>query len=214
MKLAEIAGKYDAIFSLGDLCQTSIQLERNGLRPFSGVLDWMGSFNLPDVSRLLRCRFANFMDKSHLKCLYKASDKLFMVYETEYNIYSNHDFFVHQNSPEQLEAYPAVKAKYDRRIERFLRAVERCQRILFIRCGGTFEEVQELCEVLSGLVANEFRLLLVQSTSVSGLVENEWPLERVCAVQVPTFTNQFDEAYNPYWERLLEGVEYDDSILI
>ncbi|EHL78862.1 DUF1796 family putative cysteine peptidase [Bacillus smithii] len=46
MSLEDIKGTYDSVFSLGDLCLTSIQLKKNNLRPFSGVLDWMASPSL------------------------------------------------------------------------------------------------------------------------------------------------------------------------
>jgi hypothetical protein len=39
MKLVDVKGTYNAIFSLGDLCLTAIQLEKNNLRPFSGMLE-------------------------------------------------------------------------------------------------------------------------------------------------------------------------------
>lgn len=62
MKLQDIKGSYNAIYSLGDLCLASIQLKQNNLRTFAGVLDWAGSPILPDVTRLLQNRFAGLMD--------------------------------------------------------------------------------------------------------------------------------------------------------
>lgn len=49
------------------------------------------------------------------------------------------------------------------------------QRILFIRTKGTFEEVRELEKVLSGMVKNDFRILVVNHTNVNGMIEKNWP---------------------------------------
>ncbi|WP_081752173.1 DUF1796 family putative cysteine peptidase [Paenibacillus sp. 1-18] len=38
-------GDYDAVFSLGGHCLPSIQLDKNGMRPYAGPLDWMISGN-------------------------------------------------------------------------------------------------------------------------------------------------------------------------
>jgi Putative papain-like cysteine peptidase (DUF1796) len=40
MSLKDISGNYVAIFSLGGDCLEAIQLRKNNLRPFAGVLDW------------------------------------------------------------------------------------------------------------------------------------------------------------------------------
>jgi len=136
LKIAGIKGEYDGIFSLGELCYISILLEKNGIRPYSGVLDWMGSYGLSNVNRLLRNRFEGFMDRHQIECIGTAGEKLYLVKDKTYDILSNHDFFIAQNDPKLLEAYPSVKAKYDRRVARFLEKVDTSKRLLLSAAAG------------------------------------------------------------------------------
>jgi len=210
LEIAGLRGKYDGVFGLGLLCFTAIQLERNNLRSYSGVLDWMGSPILPDVSRLIRNRFEGFFDRDQLAYMGNASDKFYLIQDTQYNLYSNHDFAIDHNSPEGLETYPAVKAKFDRRIERMLDKVAKGKRLLFVRNGGTYEEFAELGEALAGLVANDFRLLAVQETEVTKVTPREWALERVCGIEIPKLESPFDPRYDDYWKEMLDGIEIID----
>lgn len=210
MKLNELKGTYDAIFTLGDLCLAAIQLEKNQLRPYAGVLDWMASYHLSDVNRLLTNRFARFMNYENLKIVGAASEKLLLVAETEYNVVSNHDFMTQYNTPSQLHAYPEIKAKYDRRIARFLERMEKSKHILFIRTEGTLEEARELEEVLSRLVRHDFKVLLIQhKLEVNGIVESDWPLKRVISVQLPDVDRW--NANDALWTQMLSGVMFKES---
>lgn len=206
MRIADIKGKYDDIFSLGELCFISIQLEKNGIRPYSGVLDWMGSPNLSSVSRMLRNRFEGFMDRQNMECVGTAGDKLYLVQDKLYDIYSNHDFFIAQNDPKKLESYPNVKAKYDRRIKRFLEKVDSSKRLLFVRSGGTYEEAGELRQVLDELVRNDYVLLFLNPGRADGIEENDWLLDRVCSVNVPHVDKLWNDS-DHLWKELFEGIE-------
>ncbi|MEF2967950.1 DUF1796 family putative cysteine peptidase [Paenibacillus sp. M1] len=204
MRLFDIQKPYHAIYSLGDLCTVSIQLERNGLRPYAGPLDWMASYSLPDVIRLLGNRFAGFMDYDHLVVEKQVSDKLYLVKETYYNVYSNHDFFTHNNTSQHLAAYPEVKAKYDRRVQRFLEKAQTSPSNLFIRTGGTFAELEALRGVLAQLVAHSFDILLVNHTSVQGIVEEACPVENCCSIQLPD--GEVLRGNDHLWEKVLSGI--------
>ncbi|MDI3410009.1 DUF1796 family putative cysteine peptidase [Bacillus sonorensis] len=82
-------------------------------------------------------------------------------------------------------------------------------RILFIRTNGTFEEAQELETVLSDLVQNEFSVLLINHTNVKGIVEQNWPLQRVCAIELPD--KEIWAANDSLWKQILSGVNYVPS---
>lgn len=210
MKLADIKGSYEAIFSLGDLCLISMQLEKNNLRPYAGPLDWMASYNLSDVNRLLANRFARFMDLANLEVEKQISDVLYLVVEKEYNFLSNHDFLTYKNTPDNLADYPAIKAKYDRRVQRFLHKCATARKILFIRTEGTQKQAAELEHVLSGLVAHDFNILLLNhTTAVQTVVENDCPLERVCSLQMPE-VGKWD-GNDPLWADILSGIVLEDS---
>ncbi|MFL0499089.1 DUF1796 family putative cysteine peptidase [Priestia megaterium] len=204
MGLENIKGNYDAIFSLGDLCLTAIQLRENNLRPFAGVLDWVASPSLGTVNRLLQNRFSNFLDPSNLKPIKYVSQWDLFVLDEVNNIGFNHDFKTDKNTLTHLGGYPEVKEKYDRRIQRFLEKMSTSQRILFVRTEATLNEVQELESTLSGMIKNDFRILVVNHSNVNDMIEKNWPLEKVCVVELPN--HDIWNANNNYWKKIFEGV--------
>jgi hypothetical protein len=126
------------------------------------------------------------------------------VQDQVYNIYFNHDFKTDKNTVDNLAAYPEVKEKYNRRIARFLEKVETCQRILFIRTEGTFEEIKELETILSGMVKNDFRLLVVNDTKVNVMIEQNWNLEKVTVLELPD--DEKWDSNDHYWATIFSGV--------
>ncbi|MFB5269741.1 DUF1796 family putative cysteine peptidase [Paenibacillus enshidis] len=212
MMLREIKGNYDAIFSLGDLCLTSIQLRQHNLRPYAGVLDWMGSPILSDVNRLLKYRFYDFMDGSHLRVIGYAGDANdnIAVSEDAYHVVSSHDFDIFRNTLNELNTYHEVKAKFDRRIQRFLHKCATSKRILFVRTEAELNDAAELQNVLSELVTNDFRVLVVNHTGYRGIVDEGWPLEKVCAVRFPYRDKWYGN--NHLWAQLLHGIHYSENL--
>ncbi|WP_438349686.1 DUF1796 family putative cysteine peptidase [Paenibacillus sp. FA6] len=206
MRLAELKGEYDSIFSLGDLCLASIQLKKNNLRLFSGVLDWVGSPQLSEVNRLLMNRFTGFMELDNLRVVGDAGEEMLLVSEDAYHIFSNHDFTKASNTYTNLSAYPEVKQKFDRRIQRFLEKMESCQRILFVRTEGSLQDVYDLQTVLTGLVKHDFRILLINHAPVGGIVELDWPLDKVCAVQFPNGEKWVGN--DEIWKTMLKGIHH------
>jgi hypothetical protein len=203
MELTQLKGNYDAIFSLGDLCLTSIQLKKHKLRPYSGVLDWVASPSLSTVNELLENRFIGFMDYDNLRVLGYA-DTFICVSDDGYNIVSNHDFSGDKNTLEYLGSYLEVMEKYERRIQRFLSEMNTAKRILFVRTEGTFEDAAALQDVLSGIVKHDFSVLLINHTSVHGMVEKNWPLEKVCSVEFPN-SNIWEDNHE-LWNEVLRGI--------
>lgn len=206
MKLAELKGEYDGIFSLGDLCLASLQLQKNNLRPYSGVLDWMGSLELSDVNRLLMNRFADFMELQNLRVVGEANEEMLLVSDDMYHILSNHDFTKSENTYTHLSTYPEVKEKFDRRIRRFLEKTDSCQRILFVRTEGNIQDAYDLQTVLTGLVRHDFQILLINHAPVGGIVELDLPLERVCALQLPDAEKW--NGNDHLWKTILDGIHH------
>jgi len=205
MNINDIKGNYDAIFSLGDLCLTSIQLKKHNLRPYSGVLDWVASQDLSKVTNLLENRFIGFMDYDNLRILGYA-DTFICVSDEGYHIVSNHDFGPDENTLEHLGSYHAVMEKYNRRITRFLEEMDKAKRILFVRTEGTFEDVAKLQNVLSKLVKHDFNILLINHTDADGIIEKNWPLEKVCAVEFPKI--DIWEGNHALWDEILDGITF------
>lgn len=103
-----------------------------------------------------------------------------------------------------LGTYAEVKAKYDRRIQRFLEKAATSQRMLFVRTEGTLEEAAALQNVLSGLVQHDFKVLVVNHAPVSTIIELDWPLEKVCGIQLPN--GEKWAGNNHLWQHMLQGI--------
>ncbi|MGI1814024.1 DUF1796 family putative cysteine peptidase [Priestia sp. TGN 0903] len=204
MKLEDLKGTYSAIFSLGDLCLTSLQLRDNNLRNFAGILDWVSSPDLKKVNMLLKNQFADFLNPDNLRIIQYVSDWDLLVWDEIYNIGFNHDFKTDKNTLSHLGGYGEVKEKYDRRIHRFLENLSTGQRILFIRTEANREEAAELESILSTMIESDFSILIINHTDVNDLVEKEWSLNKVCAIELPNRDKW--NANNHYWKRILDGV--------
>ncbi|MET3208405.1 UNVERIFIED_CONTAM: hypothetical protein ABIC26_001341 [Paenibacillus sp. PvR008] len=129
--LERLQGDYDAVFSLGGHCLPSIQLDKNGLRPYAGPLDWMISGNLSQISRLLDARFAGFMDYASLRVTgHDYGEYNFMVEDTSYEITAAHHFPVTLNTSKHLTSILHSK-------RRLIAALHVCWRNLRLRpvCG-------------------------------------------------------------------------------
>ncbi|MCQ6530981.1 DUF1796 family putative cysteine peptidase [Bacillus mycoides] len=187
MKLLDIQQNYDGIFSLGNQCLSAYQLREYKLRPYAGPIDWMISFSFQDVICLLQNQFKDFMKKENMVFKgYSSEIKGFLLLEDiKYNIVSVHDFLVTENTPENWTTYPEFKIKINRRIQQFLNKLETCNKILFVRIGGTYEEAQLLEEVLFKIVKNEFRILLLNRISEYKIIEYDWDLQYTCSIGVP-----------------------------
>lgn len=54
------------------------------------------------------------------------------------------------------------------------------------------------------MVKNDFRILVVNHTNVHDMTEKNWPLEKVCLVELPN--NDIWNANNNYWKKIFEGI--------
>nr|WP_246627958.1 DUF1796 family putative cysteine peptidase [Paenibacillus oenotherae] len=207
--MEQIKGKYDAIFSLGQNCLPAIQLERNGIRPYTGVIDWMDSVELEGINRLLQDRFQHFMKLENMEYAGQAGN-FQLIRDMLFGIIVVHDFPADRNTPDHWPSYPEFRIKIDRRIERFLQKVATCKKILFVRTGGHLEEAEVLQSVLKGLVKHDFRVLLVNHEPVQGVVERRWPLKKLCAVSIPDGPEIWN-GNDHHWRQLLSGIKLEDK---
>lgn len=204
--LERLKGNYDAVFSLGGHCLPSIQLDRRGLRPYAGALDWMISGNLSDVNRLLASRFAQFMEYSHIRITgYDYGEYNYLMEDARYGITAAHHFPVSVNTPQNLVSYPEFKTTLERRIARFLNMAAQASNMLLVRVGGTRSQVEELQAVLSGMVTQDFRILFVEYTGSDGVTELDWQLDKVVSVELPPV--DIWKGQDALWDDMLEGVQ-------
>ena len=117
--------KYDFIFSIGRACACSQSLRLAGLQLLSLPWDWLAIVLRPDGPDLdlrlniMESGFADWFQEEDLEFVsHHAENGKDQYRNKRYCIVYPHDF------PRDVplhESYPAVKAKYDRRIERFKR---------------------------------------------------------------------------------------------
>lgn len=204
MRLNEIKGAYNAIFSLGENCIPALKLRKYNLRVFAGPFDWVGSPNLSKVTNLLGTNFSNFLNEDNLIVPQYASDEDLLVVDKTHLISFNHDFKTDVNTLHQLSGLPQVQKKYENRINRFMEALKTSQRLLFIRTEATIKDTLELENVLSQLVRHQYCILIVNHKPVNEVVELDWKINNVCVIEIPN--DEIWEGNNFLWERIFQGI--------
>lgn len=206
MHLAEIKGVYDAVFSLGSNCYPAQRMERYGMRPYSGVLDWMRSNSVPGLCALLRNRFAHFMHPANIVVNgVEFNGHNYSVYDCIYGIQSVHDFLCAEGHEGITAKYPQFQEKLQRRIHRFLEKAEQCKRVFFFRLHATYDEATQLEQSLSSVVKHTYTLLVVNSRNADHVVDYKWPLAHTCGLEIPA---EWDAKSDELWNGVFKGISY------
>lgn len=123
--------RYDLAFSMGFSCGATFALREAGLQTSSYPLDWMGSPGLLPSARAIAGNFANWTEKGDFRLhdiRRGGLDKhIYLNVRTGFGFPHDFSSFVSFD-----EAYPEVRAKYDRRIARFLQAAGEAKRLLAV----------------------------------------------------------------------------------
>ncbi|WP_185766521.1 DUF1796 family putative cysteine peptidase [Niallia circulans] len=204
MKLNEIKGEYDAIYSLGENCLPAMKMRQFNLRPFAGPFDWVGIRYAHNVAKLIQTYFTGFLAEENLVPSGYASDSDLLVYDVENIISFNHDFKTDRNTIDSLMDLPSVQEKYQRRIARFIQNIQTNKRILFIRSEATIEEIIELQTVLKEVVKGEFTLLIVNHYPIDKLIEHECFIDNVCALCLPN--EDIWDGNNTLWQHIFTDI--------
>lgn len=225
MKLQDVKKDYELIVSLGSSCAPAINLKRYGLRKFSMPLDWMISYSLADVNRLLKNEFRNFMDFRNLHPLDETHFLLddgdpvyldhsrnnlspsYFIRDSLYNIISAHDFPIITGQGWSA-SYPAYRLKLEYRIGRFWNSLLSSDDSLFVRWFASAEQVLELHMILSKLLNNKkFTILILNPIpGLSATREAEWGIGNVCVLEVPGDMNDYAN-----WDYILQGISLNHS---
>ncbi|MGE6964101.1 DUF1796 family putative cysteine peptidase [Bacillus thuringiensis] len=204
MKLVDIQQNYNTIFSLGDRCLTANKLRQFKLRPYAGIIDWMLSPNLLSIDRLLKNRCENFMEKENMVC--DGYNQLIfghlLLRDLLYDVTSVHDFCITKNTLTNWNTYESFKIKVEKRIERFLNKLETCNKILFVRINGSYEEAKLLEQTLSQIVTHEFRLLIINEEPIDWITEYNWGLQYTCGIGISIDKRECDKL----WGTILKNV--------
>lgn len=205
MQLSDLKGGYDAAFSLGSNCYPAQRMERYGMRPYSGVVDWMFSNWTPGISLLLRNRFAKFMHRDHLVVESIIFRHNYCVLDRVYRVQSVHDFLYAERRRGIARRYPEFQETLQRRIGRFLDKAEHSKRIFFFRLNASYDEAAELEAVLSTMVKHPFSLLVVNPGNEYQIVDNNWMLPHTCGLELPV---KWDADSDALWNVVFHGIEY------
>lgn len=155
---------FQNVISLGFFCSISLDLEKMGLRSFSGPFDWVISDNFRDVINLIDNHFEHFIEEDLLE---QNIDNPYLYRNTANGIRFYHDFDGYIPLHKQFEK---VKEKYERRIKRFYEKV--CKPSLFIRyitdsvlCSDEIDYILNNYEEILGILKrfNEQNELIVIS---------------------------------------------------
>lgn len=105
---------FDYFISLGSACPLASSMSKYGLRSFSSPFDWLATPNLEWVIHYIETDFKDFLLQKNLE-RYDENPRHFRDKESGFR-------FVHEDEDFENNYY-ALKEKYDRRIDRFLKNV-------------------------------------------------------------------------------------------
>lgn len=125
---------FDFVASIGEDCACAMYLRRHGLRDCSSPMDWVFKASFGMRIDLICSNFAHFMEKDSFRRCDTTGARLADRRNDPYENVETGFWFVH-DFPLGVpldESFPAVKAKYDRRIGRFMRRAASSRNVLFV----------------------------------------------------------------------------------
>ena len=123
---------FDAVISLGCTCRCAKHLSSMSLRQFSSPFDWVMGSTFECRIDMLCTGFSKYLKYENLVPREDSPDSCEghrSVDDVKYGFAFLHDF---PNLRDVAETYPAVKAKYDRRIKRLLDVLHGDNRVCFV----------------------------------------------------------------------------------
>ena len=174
-----LSAKYDFVCSVGSDCGCAWHLATNRLRPASYPLDWVGTelIGIEGVAALIDRDFKGFLDPENLERNPNPPRGPTDDHKHDYycdrgaGIIAIHDF---PTGVPLEESYPAVKAKYDRRIDRFYRTMRASRRVLLVywtwRVYSKPEAILKAAEIFRAKFPEQrVDLLVMRNADVQGI---------------------------------------------
>ena len=125
--------KYDVIVPIGAACLNSLYLRSHLLQKLSYPMDWVGGGDFIERIRLLCTDFCDYLDLTDLQDTGKTYvDRIGpckVVKNRRTGIIFNHDF---PGDISIRKSYPAIKEKYQRRIDRLRKVIDFAHKILIL----------------------------------------------------------------------------------
>ena len=163
---------YDEIINLGGDCQVQYQLNINGLRKNALPFDILITPH-QSLCGMLKNNFDGFLIPENFELVVNAQGEKYIL-DKKYGTRLIHDFKLEEDF---LKDYPEVKAKYERRINRFKELLISSEYPVFIRKEITKEQAIELRDVLSKICGE--RPFLLVALDGSEEIKTDWELESV-----------------------------------
>lgn len=121
---------FDAFVSLGPNCGIAASMSKYGFRSFSGPFDWLITEDFRWVLHFMETDFSDFIRRDQLVP--------YSVRVKEFRDETSGFIFLHEEADYRFR-YESIKEKYDRRIQKFLRAS--CKKTCFLRYVDRQEEL-------------------------------------------------------------------------
>jgi len=195
--------KYDLCFCIGDTCKGTLSLREAGLQFLSFPLDWCGGPRFVEKASHIRDGFAGFLDVANLEKLPVAKTSQTQLYRDRKLGYTIiHEF--HTNVPFEKEL-PVVRARLDRRINRFLGLLDHAKSalVLWINIPGapveTPETAREVRRILAERCPNTHFDVLMMSYR-EGIPVAEMSDEEKDGVRHLGFDYKNHRGSTEYWE--------------
>ena len=190
--------KYNIIYSIGCDCATASYMNSVGIRSYSGPFDWLTHADFETRFNFMINDFKDFLNKSDLRPMPKPTqfpaDKNNDYYEnTRTGFYFWHDFPA--DKPFE-DAFPEVKQKYERRINRFYEKIKNSKRVLLIwfsQYHNTPDHVVlDLCNKFCSKVGKTIDFLIIEHTEGLNKVKEKKLTENI--VRYNCHATKFDAA--------------------
>ncbi len=179
--------KYDLIYSLGADCACATYLKINNLRLYSGPFDWLTHCKFSTRMKLILNNFEEFLNIEDLRPLEKDlsihNDNNCDYYENIKNgIWFYHDF---PCGVPLKQSYSVVKEKYNRRIKRFYKLINKKKNILLVWFAHNQitpdETIIQLCNNVMQKFEKSIDFLIIENNSgiESGVIQIRWLSEHI-----------------------------------
>lgn len=174
--------KFDLVISLGEDCATAGYLNNLSLRIFSSPFDWVNGSDICKRLKLIENHFENWLNEKYIELLSGEGAanpieyiKLHPntspndVHESYINTFTgikfHHDFIYKVPFEKNIKQ---VKEKYNRRITRFLKSIEKADKVCLVylaKNNANIVECQECINSLNAKYKNKFHLLYIENNN-------------------------------------------------
>lgn len=197
--------------SIGAWCVPALFLRQFKLREAAYPFDWLTTgAQFENLYRVIQNNFADFLHKENL---YIDPQSPQYVQDRGTNFSIAHDFpkdQQHNILPQYLDAYESVKAKYQRRIQRFKDTLASGKKVIFIRIDNQGQGTPQQAEHLRDLIASKYPQLdfVCIQLGYTDEYKTPWNLDHIKNYYIDAAATAGPPNWNHYcWRILLHGIE-------